>query len=200
MASGETNTITLVVRVDPSVAGQTFGNTATVSSQTPDPKTNNNTATTSTAVSASLPSLVVTNTSDGGAGSLRSAITQSNSTPGKEKIVFNIPTSDPGFIGGVFRIRPNSVLPTVANPVIIDGYTQPGASPNTLAVGNGAVLLIELNGINVIQLSNTYGLLITAGNSTVRGLVINRFRHPNPNVNDGSGIILQTGNGNVVEG
>ena len=30
--------------------------------------------------------------------------------------------------------------------LIIDGYTQPGASPNTLAVGNDAVMLVEING------------------------------------------------------
>jgi hypothetical protein len=30
--------------------------------------------------------------------------------------------------------------------VVIDGYTQPGATPNTLAIGDNAVLLIELKG------------------------------------------------------
>ena len=37
-------------------------------------------------------------------------------------------------------------LPTIEEPVIIDGYSQPGARPNTLAVGNNAVLKIELSG------------------------------------------------------
>ena len=45
-------------------------------------------------------------------------------------------------------ISPLTALPTITDPVIIDGYTQPGASANTLAVGDNAVLLIELNGAN----------------------------------------------------
>ena len=55
----------------------------------------------------------------------------------------------------------------------IDGYTQPGASPNTLAVGSDAVLRIELDGSLVG--ANLNGLTINAVNTTVRGLVINRF-------------------------
>ena len=57
--------------------------------------------------------------------------------------------------------------------MIIDGYSQPGASPNTLAVGDNALLLIELNGANAGV--GVTGLMITAGSSTVRGFVINRF-------------------------
>ena len=36
----------------------------------------------------------------------------------------------------------------ITDPVVIDGYTQPGSSPNTLANGDNAVLLIELDGSN----------------------------------------------------
>jgi parallel beta-helix repeat protein len=70
-------------------------------------------------------------------------------------------------------ISPASPLPTITDPVIIDGYTQPGASSNTLAIGSNAVLLIELNGANAGSDAN--GLTINAGSSTVRGLAINRF-------------------------
>ena len=65
-------------------------------------------------------------------------------------------------------------LPDIVNgagPVSIDGYTQPGASANTLAVGGNAVLLIELNGDGAAGA----GLYVKANGSTVRGLVINRF-------------------------
>ena len=55
-------------------------------------------------------------------------------------IDFNIPGP------GVQTISPASQLPPITVPVVINGYTQPGASPNTLANGNNAVLLIELNG------------------------------------------------------
>ena len=74
----------------------------------------------------------------------------------------------------------------------IDGYTQPGASANTLAEGSGAVLLIELDGS--LAGEGTTGLHVAAGNSTVRGLVINRF--------GGDGIVLDGSGstGNIVAG
>ena len=45
-------------------------------------------------------------------------------------------------------IVPATPLPTISGPVTIDGYTQPGASPNTNGPGLGtnAVILIELDG------------------------------------------------------
>jgi hypothetical protein len=75
--------------------------------------------------------------------------------------------------------------------VVIDGYTQPGASPNTNgpSLGTNAVLMIELDGSRAG--AGTDGLLITADNSTVRGLVINRFSW--------YGIFIGSG-GNVIEG
>src|SRR5262249_40878243 len=60
---------------------------------------------------------------------------------------------------------------------IIDGYTQPGASPNSLVAGNNAKLLIELDGSKSgIPDGDVNGLVIAGvAGSTVRGLVINRF-------------------------
>jgi CSLREA domain-containing protein len=81
-------------------------------------------------------------------------------------------------------------LPAITKPVIINGYSQPGASPNTLAVGDNAVLQIELNGAGV---SFGTGLDLLGGNSTVRGLVINRFQ-------SGVGISLQSNGGNLIVG
>ena len=57
----------------------------------------------------------------------------------------------------------------------IDGYTQPGSAPNTNPVGQGlnGTLLIEIDGENAGDVR--FGMLdIEGGNSTVRGLVINR--------------------------
>jgi hypothetical protein len=59
-----------------------------------------------------------------------------------------------------------SALPTITDPVIIDGYTQPGSAANTKAVEDDAVLLIELNGANTLDAN---GLTITAGNSAHPG-------------------------------
>lgn len=96
---------------------------------------------------------------------------------------------------GVHTISPATDFPTIIDPVVIDGYTQPGASPNTLAVGDNAVILIELDGSGAA--SGASGLVITAGSSTVRGLVINRF---NTGGFGRSGITLQTGGGNTITG
>ncbi|MCH8046969.1 MAG: hypothetical protein IID44_24980 [Planctomycetes bacterium] len=87
-----------------------------------------------------------------------------------------------------FSIQPLSALPAITDPVIIDGYTQPGSSPNTLANGNDAVLRIELNGTAA---SGANGLEITADGSTVQGLVINGF--------GGTGVAI-TGDNNVLAG
>ena len=58
-----------------------------------------------------------------------------------------------------------------------------------------AVLLIELNGANA---GDANGLTITAGNSTIRGLVINRFTGASGSA--GNAIALSGGGGNVIEG
>jgi hypothetical protein len=109
----------------------------------------------------------VTNTNDGGAGSLRQAILDANFTDGASVINFNISGT------GVKTIKPTSALPTITEPVTIDGYTQPGASPNTKAVGNDASLKVQLDGTNAPQ--GTSGLEIVTSNSVVKGLVVNRF-------------------------
>src|SRR5262245_61144008 len=100
----------------------------------------------------------VTTTADSGAGSLRQAILDANANPGADTIEFNIVGS------GVQTITPVTALPVISSPVTIDGYTQPGASPNTLPVGQGldTVLMIELAG----------GLAVSASDTTIRGLNI----------------------------
>ncbi|HVF70078.1 MAG TPA: hypothetical protein VM940_00535 [Chthoniobacterales bacterium] len=139
---------------------------------------------------------MVTNTSDSGDGSLRKAITDANQHP-------NLDANTPDFItfaipgAGVHSIAPSTALPAITEPVVIDGYTQPGTSPNTLAVGDDAVLLIELNGANTS--GQAIGLDITGGESTVRGLVVNRFG-TGPNPFFGSGGIRVASDNNVIAG
>jgi CSLREA domain-containing protein len=130
----------------------------------------------------------VTNTADPGDGicnaacTLREAITAANTTPGADTINFNIQPA-----GVVHTIAPSSRLPVVTEAVTINGYSQPGSSPNTLAKGTNARILIELNGNNRVN-----GLEIQANNTSVRGLVINRT--------SGSGISIDAGTGNRIEG
>ena len=88
--------------------------------------------------------------------SLREAINAANATSGTAEIDFNIPGAGP------HTIQPLSALPTITDPVIIDGYTQPGASPNTNGpgLGSNAVLKIELDGTSAQQLAelSSFGL------------------------------------------
>jgi hypothetical protein len=138
-------------------------------------------------------SISVTTTADSGPGSLRQAILAANAHPGHDTITFAIPGSS------VHTIAPASPLPDITDPVTIDGYSQPGASPNTLAVGDHAVLLIQLEGSNAGLGAN--GLHITAGNSTVKGLDITHFmRTGAPTSQGGVAILLDTHGGNVVQG
>ena len=105
---------------------------------------------------------------------LREAINAANANAGLETIAFEIPGAGP------HTSQLGLGLPKITDPVIIDGYTQPGASPNTngQGLGSNAVLKIELDGSNAGATAT--GLILLAGNSTVRGLVINRFLNPNP--------------------
>ena len=107
-------------------------------------------------------------------------------SPGFDIINFNIPGS------GVHTISPLSSLTAFLEPVTIDGYSQPGSSQNTLANGDNAVLLIELNGSNAGQNPEGLTFFVPASGSTIRGLVINRFA---------LGIYMAGGSSaNVVEG
>jgi len=106
---------------------------------------------------AAAATYTVTTVSDSGAGSLRQAMLNANGNSGLNTISFNISGTGP------FTITPASALPTITNPVILDGTTQPGYAGTPL---------IEINGASLV--SGTSGFLITAGGSTVRGLAINR--------------------------
>jgi CSLREA domain-containing protein len=126
---------------------------------------------------------------------LREAMQEANANnndPTVDDINFAIPGAGP------HTISPGSDLPAIVDPVTIDGYTQgdgttgdpsDDATENTLAVGNNAVLKIELDGTNAHD-----GLRIQAANSTVKGLIINRFGNPSVSIT-GSGAT-----GNKVEG
>jgi hypothetical protein len=150
--------------------------------------TDNNGNTSEFSASATLQapacSTVVVNTDDSGTGSLREAITCANNTTGIDIVSFNIPGN------GVKTILPATALPTITDPVTIDGYTQPGAMQNSSSTSFNGTLLIELDGTFAGPTVN--GLTITAGNTSVNGLVINRFA--------GNGVLLQTGGGNSIAG
>lgn len=101
----------------------------------------------------------VTSTADAGAGTLRQAILDAEALPGLDTIVFAIGT-------GPQTIAVLSPLPPLADPVTIDGSTQPGYSGTPL---------VEIDGALAGPLA--VGLAISAGGSTVRALAVNRFDH-----------------------
>jgi hypothetical protein len=118
----------------------------------------------------------VTTGTDDGPGSFRQAILDSNATQGPDTIAFNIGG------GGVQTIRPTAALPTVTDPVVIDGTTQPGYAGAPIVVLNGSQAGRDVS-----------GLTITAGDSIVRGLVITSYYYA-------SGIVLAGAGGNRVVG
>jgi trimeric autotransporter adhesin len=132
----------------------------------------------------------VTTTSDSGAGSLRQSILDANANPGADTINFNIPSS------GVRTIFPRSPLPQITDTVIIDGYSQPGSSGNTLAKGTNAILKIQLDGSSAGASSHGLTLGSGASNSIVKGLVINRFG--GAGILIGSGVTGVRGQGNFI--
>ena len=130
-----------------------------------------------------LTTFTVTNTSDVIAaanlpltvGTLRTAIIQANAdTAGPTIINFDIVAT-----GAVQTISPTQALPAITRSMTIDGTTERGY---------GGSPLIEINGSGAG--AGVTGLTISAGNSTVQGLTINRFT--------GNGIALTATGGNTI--
>ena len=127
----------------------------------------------------------VTNANDSGPGSLRQAIFDANAAPGADAIAFNIPGA------GVHTVSPLSPLLALTDDagVTIDGYTQPGASPNALTVGDNAILLIALNG--ALAGTPSTGLTLQSSMNLVRGIILGGFDR---------GLAVRLGSGNSVKG
>ena len=151
-----------------------------------DPIISNNMLTQSTTVSALLTKVVnssgdeadadpndgiidVDLTEPGNQVTLRALINYANSDISLDDIKFDLPNTDPGYNAATdtFTINIGSALPTITNPVHIDGDGR-----------------IELKGTGVDSFS---GLTISSDGSVVENITINNF--------DGSGIRL-LGNGN----
>ena len=110
--------------------------------------------------------------------SLREAIMATNNTANlasPDEIHFAILGAGP------HTINVSSALPTITNAVIIDGWSEPDYAGTPV---------IELNGTSAG--AGVDGLRVTAGGTTVRGLVINRF--------SGNGIELSGSSGNTIQG
>ena len=131
------------------------------------------------ATSALAATFTVTTTDDFGAGSLRQAILDANGNPGPDLVAFAIPA------GGVQTINSFGQL-EITDDVVINGYTQPGSSPNTDPVADNAVILIELvggGGNDCFQ--------VTGGTAQIMGLSLHGFS---------TAIRLAANGGSVVSG
>lgn len=186
------------------IAGQQITFTATATNSSTSQFSNG-----ATVQSASQPqTFIVTNTNDSGSGSLRDAVDQANQTtnlmPGlNDQIIFAIPNP------GQQTISLLSPL-FVTAPVSIQGFTQPGSSPNSLGVGFNGVINVRLDG-HLAQLDQnqigTYpvqGLLtIAAINCQVSGLSITGYMNGPaillaPVASADSGAIGDTISGNLI--
>jgi CSLREA domain-containing protein len=154
---------------------------------------------------ASAATITVTSTADttvnDGACTLEEAIISANTNPvsappagecangtvGADTINFAIPGA------GLHTILLVGSSPVITESVTIDGFSQPGASPNTNATG-------ALNAVYTVAIDGSGGfgssaiLVITGGSSTVKGLVLNRG-----DLNGLSGISIGSSN-NHIEG
>lgn len=120
----------------------------------------------------------VTNTNASGAGSLFQAVADANTNNNpsdQDRIEFNIP------LPGTVTIAPFSTM-TIEEPVIIDGYTQGDASPNT------AVAPYPFNGRIRVEIDNstTDQIWINSDNVTFRGLSIYEGANGNIRLQQGS--------------
>ncbi|PYL03155.1 MAG: hypothetical protein DME32_04700, partial [Verrucomicrobia bacterium] len=147
--------------------------------------------------------ITVTGTGDtiavDGLVTLREAITSANNNANVNADVvavgaYGTDTINFAIVGaGVHTISPTSAFPTITDPVVINGYSQPGSSANTLSVGDNAVLRVEINGTN----APGGAFIVNAAGNTFKGLVINRFF--NASFNPGYAFRL-TGTGNTIQG
>ncbi|MEE9597348.1 MAG: choice-of-anchor Q domain-containing protein, partial [Acidiferrobacterales bacterium] len=146
----------------------------------------------------------IVNTNDANQGSLRqfilnanlltdnASLTQNGLTANVENSIFMIPGAgdplgrpvDPNYSAAPlsYTISPLSVLPTVADPVVLDGTTQPDF-PGTP--------IIEIDGTGAGAAANGLVIASPGGGSTIRGLVVQNFVQ--------NGILLQDGN-NLIAG
>ncbi|MGI9604578.1 MAG: right-handed parallel beta-helix repeat-containing protein, partial [Acidimicrobiales bacterium] len=110
---------------------------------------------------------------------LRAAIEEANALAGADTITFNMPATESGHSGGIWRIEPSSAFPFLLGTTTLDGRTQPGYSTPVVRIDGD-------------QASGATGLGVdaTAGSSEIRGVMITRF--------DADGVRVAAGANDVV--
>lgn len=113
-------------------------------------------------------SFVVTTEADSGPGSLRQAMLDANAHSGVDSITFLVPGSN-----GTPVIHPASALPTITDPVSIDGSVSPLAPPGYA-------------GVTLVGDGTFVGIRDEAGKSTFAGMAVTEFSTGVQLVGDGS--------------
>lgn len=147
----------------------------------------------------------VTNTNNTGTGSFRQAILSANSAPGLDTIRFNILDIPGNYFEGLplqryAVIRITSALPTITDPVLIDGFSQLntnlGALPGKVVGADNVTqpninypdvyIVADVDGgyqrsTNTSTSSRAFGngININAINVTIRGIAISGFGNTN---------------------
>jgi CSLREA domain-containing protein len=101
---------------------------------------------------------------------LRAALAEADFLQGDDRIEFNLPGTAP------VTIQIASRLPFITSrngTLTIDGYSQPGSSPNTAEFGSNAVQGVEIRGNG--SSAKEVGLMITSPGNTVRGLLMDNL-------------------------
>jgi CSLREA domain-containing protein len=114
--------------------------------------------------------------------SLREAITENNNNnndPVVDTIAFDIPGTAP------YTIQPSLPLDLITDPVTIDGFTEPQSSGAHVIELDGQLLTVPFAAAPGLRLHEE------GADSTIRGLVINRF----PN----AGILVEDSDNNTIE-
>ena len=118
----------------------------------------NNTSEFSACASNQPSCLIVTNTNDSGAGSLRDAISCANVNPLFDRITFDLPIgSDP------YVINIQSTLPNLNGDIEIDATSQPAYYPGMIIVSGSSMS------------SGQYGMTMSGNNGSVYGLQMEDF-------------------------
>ena len=107
-----------------------------------------------------IPGVVVRNTNDAGAGSLRAAILAANANPDASPILFRIPGTD-----ATLTVALASPLPAITAPAAIRGLTQTGATE--------ARPRVRLDG--AAAGAGASGIVVESANVTVEGLWVDGF-------------------------
>lgn len=139
--------------------------------------------------------LTVTSGTDSGPGSLREVINQANAGPGLNLVRFQLS-------GCSFQIQLTSPLPDITDDVIIDGYSQSGASFNTLDNGNDSVLCISVVPQPSASEDVPWAFRVPPGSNarlTVRGLRLGGFDAGGGLFGEAP-IVLQGGDGHRIQG